>query len=101
LAGFLLFGSTAMLSAIWALVFASNVGIAHDPSAGKMITIKVPGSLTWTIWSGYVEFVEACLAGPLRINLDPLGILVAVIRSQPQLLIAVARGLLAVLIAGQ
>jgi hypothetical protein len=101
LAGFLGFGSMAMISVLWALVFVSNVGIAQDPLTGKMITMKVPGSLMWTIWSGYVEFVDACLAGPLQINLDPLGILVAVIWSLPQFVIALTGGLLAVLIAGR
>jgi hypothetical protein len=100
-AGFLVFASMAMISVIWAFVVTSDVAIGQNPSTGEMITMKVPGSLMWTIWSGYVEFVDACLAGPLQINLDPLGILVAVIWSLPQLLIALTGGLLAVLIAGR
>jgi hypothetical protein len=101
LVGFLVFGSVAMISVIWALVFTPNVDITQDPSTGKMITIEIPGSRMWTIWSSYVEFVDACLAGRLQINLDPLGILVAVIWSLPQLLIALTGGLFAVLIAGR
>jgi hypothetical protein len=101
LAGFLVFGSMAMISVIWALVFAPNVSIAQDPSTGKMIAIEIPGSLMWTIWSGYVELVDACLAGHPQIHVDPLGILVAVIWSLPQFLIALTGGLLAMLIAGR
>jgi hypothetical protein len=101
LAGFLVFGSMAMISVIWALVFTPNVSIAQDPSTGKMITIEIPGSLMWTIWSNYVEFVDACLAGHPQIQLDPLGIQVALIWFVPQFLIALTGGLLAMLIAGQ
>jgi hypothetical protein len=101
LAGFLVFGSMAMISVIWALVFTPNVSIAQDPSTGKMITIEIPGSLMWTIWSNYVEFVDACLAGHPQFHLDPLGIQVALIWFLPQFLIGLTGGLLAVLIAGQ
>jgi hypothetical protein len=101
LAGLMAFGSMAMMSVIWAMVFAPNVGIAHDPSTGKMITLKIPGSLMWTIWSGYVEFVETSVAEPLRISLDPMGIAAVVIWSLPQFLIALTGGLLTVLIAGR
>jgi hypothetical protein len=77
------------------------VSITQDLSTGKLITSTTPGSFMWTLWSGYVEFVDAYLAGPLQINLDPWGILVAVIWFLPQFVVALTGGLLAVLVPGR
>jgi hypothetical protein len=99
--GFLAFGSMAMVTVIWAMVFAPNVGIVHDPNTGKEVMVKLPGSLMWTLWSTYFKSVFTYLAGHLHFNLDPLGVAAALIWSLPQFLIAVIGGWLCRLVAGR
>ena len=99
--GFLTFGLMAMVSVIWAMVFAPNVGISLDPSTGKVVKLTVPGLLMWTWWSAYFESVFTHLAGHLHFKIEPLGIAAALIWSLPQFLIAVMGGLLCRLAAGR
>ncbi len=77
--GFITFGAIALATVIWAMVFATNTGIAYDPSTGKTTTITIPGSPLWTLWSNYFEFVGSFLVEKLQVNIDPEGFLAAVI----------------------
>jgi hypothetical protein len=99
--GFLAFGSMAMATVVWAMVFAPNVGIAHDPITGNEIIINVPGSLMWTLWSGYFRYVLTYVAGHLDVDPEPVGVITALIWSLPQFLVAVVGGLLCRLVAGR
>jgi hypothetical protein len=100
LTGFLAFGTMAMTTAIWAIVFAPNIGIAHDPSTGETITRIIPGSAMWSLWSGYVEFIATFLGEHLDVAFDLMDILPFLIWSLPQFLIALSGGFLTGLIAG-
>ena len=99
--GFITFGAIALATVIWAMVFATNTGIAYDPSTGKTTTITIPGSPLWTLWSNYFEFVGSFLVEKLQVNIDPEGFLAAVIWALPQLLIALAGGAIALLLVGR
>jgi hypothetical protein len=87
-AGFLAFGLMAMLTVIWAIVFAPKMGIALDPATGETIDVKIPGSLKWYLWASYIKFVEMFLANQLQLSVDPMSAPALRIWSLPQLLIA-------------
>lgn len=99
--GFLAFGFMAMMSVIWAIVFAPNIGIAQDPTTGETITLKIPGSFLWSLWSSYTDLVDTSLLQPFEIDLDPTGLLAAMIWSFPQFLLAAAGGLVVWLITAR
>ncbi len=92
--GFVASGFSSLSSVVWAFVFAPSLGIALDPNTGKMITLKIPGSLLWTFWSTYFESTGAFVAGQLHFVIDSLGFTAALIWALPQLLVAMAGGLL-------
>ena len=102
--GFIVCGLITMTTLVWAMLFPEVVGLS---STG--VLERVPGSTMWTIWYGYARFVSEPILVPMITysGIDPDvsnlgGILIAgaraVIWFLPQLLIAVAGGLLAGLI---
>lgn len=93
--GFLVFGSLAMASFIWAMVFAPNVGIARDPVTGGVKQVTIPGSFMWTVWSSYIDAAGSLLAERLRFGALPPALTAALIISAPQFLAALVGGLLA------
>jgi hypothetical protein len=105
-AGFLAFGLLAMITFIWGMLFAPNVGLAFDPTTGSTIEHRIPGSFLWSVWSNYFQFLEAYLVEPVDNDAVPLGMTTvltlatkaALIWSLPQLFFAVVGGLLAHLI---
>jgi hypothetical protein len=94
-AGFLACGLIAMMAFIWGMVFATNTGIAIDPATGSMMKVTIPGSVLWTFWSGYFEFIQTQVVEKLGYEFDPTGIMAALIWYLPQLFVAMIGGLLA------
>ena len=105
-AGFITCCSMAMMTLIWAMMFPRIIGIGFKN--GATTRIETPGSPLYTIWYSYANFFDEHIIAPLlfdpRINpgLDRESVLGgavivairAAIWSLPQLLIAVAGGLL-------
>lgn len=103
-AGFIACGLGAIMSFYWALAFPNGVGRYVDPGTGRVVELIPPGSLAWTLWSYYDEFVKSCierLPDALQIDLDGVDVVSEVmsslIWSLPQLLLALAGGLLVAL----
>jgi hypothetical protein len=99
-AGFLACGLIAMTAFIWGMVFAPNTGIGIDPATGSTMKVTIPGSVLWTFWSGYIEFIQIEVVEKLGYEIDPTGIVAALIWYLPQLFVAMIGGLLADLIIG-
>jgi hypothetical protein len=109
-AGFLAFGSVAMLFFFLAMSHPRNVGIART-SHGKFVRIDTPGSSLWNVLEGYANFASHRIEQlPFVIHilesLEASGempvvgeVIPAVIYLLPQLLIALTGGFLALSIA--
>lgn len=98
LMGFVAFGTIAMATVLWGLIFAPSIGIACS-NAGKTIKLTIPVSPLWSLWSGYVGFAATFLVKQLAIQLDPMSFLACLIWSLPQFLIALVGGSLTRFIA--
>lgn len=95
--GFVAFGSMAMMSFLWGMVFSPTTRVMNT---GRIIYTSSPGSAMWTLWHSYYEFAVWSLE-PLPYSGQILGIggempvvTIAVISYLPQLLIAAFGGLL-------
>ena len=93
-AGFLTAGLLAVLSFVWANRLSSSVGIAKDAVTGKTKIVVIPGSFggdqMGAIWFGYFHVVARCLP-----HLPHYQLVAAVVILMPQMLAALAGGLLA------
>jgi hypothetical protein len=109
-AGFLAFGSVAMLFFFLAMSHPRTVGIGRT-SNGTFVRVETPGSPLWNVLEGYTSFVSNSImhlpfvTGILE-SLETSGempavgeVIPAVIYLIPQLLIALTGGFLALTIA--
>ncbi len=97
--GYFLVGSLITTSFFWALVYQPSIGI--DPIT-KRILVTSKGSLSYQIWSNYIDWIEERLATVLPASVTasswfvpPVIILVS---AAPQILSALAGGLAAYLL---
>jgi hypothetical protein len=97
-AGFLTAGFLMMLSFVCANRLSGSVGVAKDPVTGKSRRVVVPGSFggdqMYATWQGYVGLVVSCLPYAPQNRLVAAAILL-----MPQVLAALAGGLLAWLVS--
>jgi hypothetical protein len=112
-AGFLAFGAMAMMSFLGAALSRPVDSIAIDPKTGQAVVTTIPGSTIWSLWAGYGRFVFKALEGLTDSEWiigdggDPHGhdgipfITKAFILSLPQLVFAVAGGVVARLLVGR
>lgn len=96
-AGFLTAGFLAMLSFVWANRLSATVVVATHAVTGKTRFAVVPGSFggdqMYAVWAGYANVVVRCLP-----NLPQYQIIAAVVFLMPQMLAALACGVLAWLV---
>jgi hypothetical protein len=56
-AGFLAFGTMAMMSFLGAALSCPGDSVAIDPKTGQAVVTTFPGSTIWSLWVGYGRFV--------------------------------------------